>query len=206
MQPAFGQIVKAAEPVFSAVVNTVFYGKSPSISKWLILPIIVGGVAISTLKPKPGGGYDIDFDTTALIAGSIGNMFAAFKGSENHKAMEKPGLKASQPYTHPQGSTLDIVQVASTQLWVPSRAQAAACYGRHVKGNVFGSRDKSGNALWLRRPALSLAFLTCEEHPSRTNKKLVLPSLIGSHRRRWKSVCSDQCAFPHLSRATHASL
>jgi hypothetical protein len=75
-------------------VNTVFYGKSPSLAKWLILPVIVGGVAISTLKPNATGGYSIEYDITALIAGSIGNMFAAFKGSENHKAMEKPGLKA----------------------------------------------------------------------------------------------------------------
>lgn len=78
------------------MVNTVFYGKSPSLAKWLILPIIVGGVAISTLKPNATGGYSIEYDLTALVAGSIGNIFAAFKGSENHKAMEKPGLKVRE--------------------------------------------------------------------------------------------------------------
>lgn len=86
------------------MVNTVFYGKSPSLAKWLILPIIVGGVAISTLKPNATGGYSIEYDLTALVAGSIGNMFAAFKGSENHKAMEKPGLKACAATSAPAQS------------------------------------------------------------------------------------------------------
>jgi len=90
---AFGQIVKAAEPVFSAIVNTFVYGKSPSLAKWLCLPLIVGGVAISTLKPNANGSYSIEMDQTALIAGSICNLFAAFKGSENKKMIETPGLK-----------------------------------------------------------------------------------------------------------------
>ena len=91
--PQFGQIVKAAEPVFSAVVNTIIYANSPSLAKWCCLPLIVGGVAISTLKPSAAGGYSIEFDTTALMAGSVNNMFAAFKGSENKKVMERAGLK-----------------------------------------------------------------------------------------------------------------
>ena len=91
--PAFGQIVKAAEPVFAAVVNTFIYGKTISVSKWLVLPVIVGGVAISTLKPNATGGYSVDYDMTALVAGGICNVAAAFKGSENAKALEKPGLK-----------------------------------------------------------------------------------------------------------------
>jgi len=91
--PQFGQIVKAAEPVFSAVVNTIIYANSPSLAKWCCLPLIVGGVAISTLKTSAAGGYSIEFDTTALMAGSVNNMFAAFKGSENKKVMERAGLK-----------------------------------------------------------------------------------------------------------------
>jgi len=91
--PAFGQIVKAAEPVFSAVVNTFIYSKTISLSKWLVLPVIVGGVAISTLNPNASGGYTIEYDTTALVAGAVCNVAAAFKGSENAKALEKPGLK-----------------------------------------------------------------------------------------------------------------
>ena len=91
--PAFGQIVKAAEPVFAAVVNTFLYGKSISVSKWLVLPVIVGGVAISTLSPNASGGYTVEYDMTALVAGAVCNVAAAFKGSENAKALEKPGLK-----------------------------------------------------------------------------------------------------------------
>ena len=42
--PLFGQIVKAGEPVVSAVVNTVFYGKAPTLTKALCLPVIVGAL------------------------------------------------------------------------------------------------------------------------------------------------------------------
>ena len=47
----FGQIVKAGEPVFSALVNTFMYGKSPSLAKWCCLPFVIGGVVFSSLKP-----------------------------------------------------------------------------------------------------------------------------------------------------------
>ena len=53
----FGQIVKAGEPVFSALVNTIVYGKSPSIAKWCCLPVVIGGVVFSCLKPTPAGSY-----------------------------------------------------------------------------------------------------------------------------------------------------
>jgi len=48
--PLFGQIVKSGEPVLSAIVNTIFYGKPPSTPKIACLPIIVGGVAFASLK------------------------------------------------------------------------------------------------------------------------------------------------------------
>jgi solute carrier family 35 protein E1 len=91
--PAFGQIVKAAEPVFAAVINTLFYAKSPSLAKWCVLPVIVGGVAISTLKKESDGSYSVPLDLYVLAFGSVNNVFAAFKGSENHRAMAAPGLK-----------------------------------------------------------------------------------------------------------------
>ena len=56
----FGQIVKAGEPVFSALVNTIVYGKSPSIAKWCCLPVVIGGVVFSCLKPTPAGSYAPD--------------------------------------------------------------------------------------------------------------------------------------------------
>ena len=92
--PLFGQIVKAGEPVLSAFVNTVFYGKPPSLAKVFCLFWIVGGVGFSTLKKNvETGAYKLKFDERALIFGMIGNSFAAFKGSENKKLMTTPGLK-----------------------------------------------------------------------------------------------------------------
>merc|ERR1711865_1028808 len=91
--PLFGQIVKAGEPVLSAIVNTLFYGKPPSMAKAFMLLPIVGGVAFASLKKGADGTYALKFDETALIFGMIGNVFAAFKGSENKKLMEVKGLK-----------------------------------------------------------------------------------------------------------------
>mmetsp|Transcript_18201 Transcript_18201/g.48957 ORF Transcript_18201/g.48957 Transcript_18201/m.48957 type:complete len:334 (+) Transcript_18201:55-1056(+) len=90
---AFGQIVKAAEPVFAATVNTVFYSKPPSMAKAMMLPIIVLGVAIACLKPDKEGNYKVDFEVAAVLAGSFANLAAAFKGSENARIMSAPGLK-----------------------------------------------------------------------------------------------------------------
>jgi len=92
--PLFGQIVKAGEPVLSAVVNTLFYGKAPSKAKMVCLLCIVGGVAFASLKrDKLTGEYALKFDERALMFGMIGNAFAAFKGSENKKLMEDKELK-----------------------------------------------------------------------------------------------------------------
>ena len=99
---SFGQIVKAGEPVFSALVNTLIYSKAPSMAKWLCLPVIVGGVVYSCLKPTEGGNiclpgvgkcYEIEFDMTALAMASLANLFAAIKGGENAKLMKTEGLK-----------------------------------------------------------------------------------------------------------------
>jgi solute carrier family 35 protein E1 len=92
--PLFGQIVKAGEPVMSAFVNTVFYGKPPSLAKVFCLLFIVGGVGFASLKKNlETGAYKLKFDERALIFGMIGNSFAAFKGSENKKLMTKEGIK-----------------------------------------------------------------------------------------------------------------
>ena len=91
--PLFGQIVKAGEPVMSALVNTFFYGKPPSKAKFVCLLFIVSGVAFASLKKDDTGAYKLKFDQTALLFGMIGNTFAAFKGSENKKLMTKEGVK-----------------------------------------------------------------------------------------------------------------
>lgn len=94
---AFGQIVKAAEPVFAAGVNTLFYSKPPTMAKALMLPIIVLGVAIACLKPDKDGHYKVEFEVVAVLAGSAANLAAAFKGSENARLMSAPGLKVREP-------------------------------------------------------------------------------------------------------------
>ena len=90
--PLFGQIVKAGEPVISAVVGTAVYNKSPSVPKWLCLPIIVGGVAFASMTPAASGhvgprvlGYSLSFSAAAMAFGIVANVASAFKGGENAK-------------------------------------------------------------------------------------------------------------------------
>jgi len=83
---SFAQIVKAAEPAFSAVLSQYVYGKPISRAKWLCLPIVIGGVILASVK-------ELDFAWSALISACIANTFAAVKGNENKKLMETPGLK-----------------------------------------------------------------------------------------------------------------
>jgi solute carrier family 35 protein E1 len=90
--PLFGQIVKAAEPVLSAIVSTIVYKKPPSVLKCLCLPVIAGGVAFASLK-KIDGAYALKFDMTALQFGLLANLFAAFKGNESKKLMTDKDIK-----------------------------------------------------------------------------------------------------------------
>lgn len=83
---SFAQIVKAAEPAFAAVLATFVYKKKVSKAKWLCLPIVIGGVILASVK-------ELDFSIFALISACTANLFAAFKGNENKKLMETPGLK-----------------------------------------------------------------------------------------------------------------
>jgi solute carrier family 35, member E1 len=83
---SFAQIVKAAEPAFSAVLSQYVYGKPISRAKWLCLPIVIGGVILASVK-------ELDFAWSALISACIANTFAAVKGNENKKLMETTGLK-----------------------------------------------------------------------------------------------------------------
>jgi len=92
--PLFGQIVKAGEPVLSAIVNTIVYGKAPSFLKWCCLPVIVGGVGFASMKLGADGAYSLAFDATALKFGLLANCFAAFKGAESKKLMTDKDIKA----------------------------------------------------------------------------------------------------------------
>jgi len=83
---SFGQIVKAAEPAFAAVLAQFVYKKPVSKAKWLCLPIIIGGVILASVN-------ELDFAWSALISACIANCFAAVRGNENKKVMETEGLK-----------------------------------------------------------------------------------------------------------------
>lgn len=96
---AFGQIVKAAEPVFAALVGVVFYQKAYSGAKWISLVPIIGGVVLASLKlADKNAGFSpdnvvLDFSVGGLVGALVANLFAAFKGNESHKLMEDGDLK-----------------------------------------------------------------------------------------------------------------
>jgi len=83
---SFGQIVKAAEPAFAAVLSTFVYGRPISKAKWFCLIPVIGGVVIASVK-------ELDFAVSALVSASAANLFAAIKGNENKKLMDTTGLK-----------------------------------------------------------------------------------------------------------------
>jgi len=85
---AFGQIVKAAEPAFAAVIGTFVYDKKISIYKWLCLIPIIGGVILAALKQLPDGSIELDFTWGSLIGALVANAFAAFKGQESKKLID----------------------------------------------------------------------------------------------------------------------
>ncbi len=95
---AFGQIVKAAEPVFAAAITTIFYSAKISKEKWICLIPIIGGIAFSMLtldrktwQPIIDSNF---FSLGGLIGALIANAFAAFKGAEQGKLKHDEGLKA----------------------------------------------------------------------------------------------------------------
>lgn len=83
---SFGQIVKAAEPAFAALLGVLFYGAKVSTAKWLCLIPVIGGVVLASLG-------ELDFAWAALITAGIANVFAAVKANENKKLMTTDGLK-----------------------------------------------------------------------------------------------------------------
>jgi len=83
---SFAQIVKAVEPAFAAVLGVTLYGKSVSLSKWLCLIPVIGGVCIASLGEK-------EFSVASLLAACGANLFAAFRANENKKLMDTAGLK-----------------------------------------------------------------------------------------------------------------
>eukprot|EP00927_Polykrikos_kofoidii_P048773 TRINITY_DN42988_c0_g1_i1.p1 TRINITY_DN42988_c0_g1~~TRINITY_DN42988_c0_g1_i1.p1 ORF type:complete len:450 (-),score=61.43 TRINITY_DN42988_c0_g1_i1:153-1343(-) len=83
---SFGQIVKAAEPAFAAVIGTLFYSSKVSRAKWLCLIPVIGGVVLASLG-------ELNFAWAALGTAALANVFAAIKANENKRLMTTDGLK-----------------------------------------------------------------------------------------------------------------
>ena len=83
----FAQIVKAAEPAFTAVISCFVYGKELSTARWCCLVPIIVGVALAALKVNDDGSLDLDFTVGGLIGASVANLFAAFKSNEIKRVM-----------------------------------------------------------------------------------------------------------------------
>ena len=106
---AFGQIVKAAEPAFAAIIGTFIYGKKISLAKWLCLIPIIGGVCLAALKQAKDGSIELDFTVGGLLGALIANIFAAFKGNESKKLMETAGFKDRMGSTGNQFAVMTII-------------------------------------------------------------------------------------------------
>jgi solute carrier family 35 protein E1 len=108
---AFGQIVKAAEPAFAAVIGTFIYGKKISVAKWLCLLPIIGGVCLAAVKQNKDGTFQLDFTMGGLIGAVVANVFASFKGQESHKLMSTPGLKERMGSVGNQFALMTIISL-----------------------------------------------------------------------------------------------
>ena len=87
---SFGQIVKAAEPVFAAATNALLLKDIDHPIVYLALLPIIGGVGLASLK-------ELSFTWTALIAASLANQSAAFKNVVSKGVMKKPWAKGLGP-------------------------------------------------------------------------------------------------------------
>ncbi|KAJ1417574.1 triose-phosphate transporter family-domain-containing protein [Ochromonadaceae sp. CCMP2298] len=83
---SFGQIVKAAEPVFAAATNAILLKDIDHPLVYAALIPIIGGVGLASLK-------ELSFSWTALIAASAANQAAAIKNVVSKGVMGKPWAK-----------------------------------------------------------------------------------------------------------------
>lgn len=153
---SFAQIVKAAEPAFAAVLSQFVYGKKVSKAKWACLPIVIGGVILASVK-------ELDFAWAALISACIANMFAAFKGNENKKLMETPGIRERL------GSVGNQFAVTSIMAFLFSIPLIAVTEGSRF--GEFITLCKTTPAVWINLVASGLYFYGYNEVATMTLKK-----------------------------------
>lgn len=141
---SFGQIVKAAEPAFAAVLSQFVYKKKISKAKWACLPIVIGGVILASVK-------ELDFAVSALVSACIANLFAAFKGNENKKLMETEGLKERMGSVGNQFALTTILGFLMSIPFVVVKGEAAK-FGQFMelfKTNPVLSANLIASGLWF---------------------------------------------------------
>ena len=161
---AFGQIVKAAEPAFAAVIGTFVYGKKISISKWLCLIPIIGGVCLAALKQNKDGSIELDFTVGGLVGALIANAFAAFKGAESKKLMETPGIKERMGSV---GNQFAIMTIISLLVSIP-----LMFFKEGARLNEFVHAFKTNPAVYQNVILSGLTFYGYNELATMTLKKI----------------------------------
>eukprot|EP00667_Euglena_gracilis_P012045 EG_transcript_12345 len=104
---SFGQIVKASEPAFCALLGTLLYSQHISVVKWLAFIPVIGGVCLACAA-------ELQFSVPALLFAVLSNVFAAVKVNENRRAMDAPGLRGRL------GSVGNQFAVTMTLAWLLS--------------------------------------------------------------------------------------
>eukprot|EP00548_Thalassiothrix_antarctica_P002946 CAMPEP_0194143314 /NCGR_PEP_ID=MMETSP0152-20130528/12490_1 /TAXON_ID=1049557 /ORGANISM="Thalassiothrix antarctica, Strain L6-D1" /LENGTH=388 /DNA_ID=CAMNT_0038842667 /DNA_START=98 /DNA_END=1264 /DNA_ORIENTATION=+ len=153
---SFAQIVKAAEPAFAAVLAQFIYKKPVSKAKWWCLPIVIGGVILASVK-------ELDFAVSALVSACIANIFAAFKGNENKKLMETPGLKERIGGV---GNQFALTTIMGFFLSIP-----VVLVKEGSRMGEFIELAKTTPALWVNMLASGLWFYGYNELATMTLKK-----------------------------------
>lgn len=104
---SFGQIVKAAEPVFAAATNAVLLKDIDHPMVYAALIPIIGGVGLASLK-------ELSFTWTALIAASLANQAAALKNVVSKGVMGKSWAKSLGPQ-----NTYAVVNILALLFTIP---------------------------------------------------------------------------------------
>jgi len=161
---AFGQIVKAAEPAFAAVIGTFVYGKKISIYKWLCLIPIIGGVVLAALKQLPDGRIELDFTWGSLIGALVANAFAAFKGNESKKLIDDKEFNARVGTV---GNQFALMTIVSFIVSVP-----LMFFREGPKLHEFVTLFKTKEAVWTNVIYSGLTFYGYNELATMTLKKI----------------------------------
>jgi len=152
---SFGQIVKAAEPVFAAATNALLLKDIDHPMVYAALLPIIGGVGLASLK-------ELSFSWTALIAAGAANQAAAFKNVVSKAVMGKPWAKKLGPQ-----NTYAVVTIMALLFTIPfvlafDLKDAGVVYDQVMKAGTGNDVVKfsvfSGLAFYIYNEASFLAL------------------------------------------------